>query len=144
MAAPTSLYPHRHAFRARWHDYDSGVYFITICVKNHRQFFCSIKEGKMLKYTLGNIAEQQIVELPAHFPWLEIWNYVVMPNHIHVVLYIAPTSEINLNSNSKGCLKEPKHGGESRPWHYNAKLSVVVRSLKGGVDSSCEQAWNQI
>lgn len=131
---PELNYPSRHAFRARWHDYNHGVFFLTICVKKHLCAFGEIADGQMIKSETGAIADSQIRNLPAHFPNVEVWNHVVMPNHIHLVLYLAPeSSEKEESAFSKGCLRPPRHEKGVEDIHYNARLAVVVRSLKGGI-----------
>ena len=37
---------------------------------------------------IGNMAHQYWQEIPNHFPYIELGNFVVMPNHIHGILII--------------------------------------------------------
>lgn len=72
-------------------DYGSnGAYFITICTKNREHFFGEID---MVSHTMqlnqiGKLAEQFWLEIPVHFPFVELGEFVVMPNHTHGVLMI--------------------------------------------------------
>jgi len=80
----------RHRFRAGWHDYNCGIYFVTICCANARHYFGEIEDGNMALSPVGIIAESQIQSLSSHFANVEICNYVVMPNHVHVVIAVNP------------------------------------------------------
>lgn len=123
----------RHAFRAKWHDYNRGVYFVTICTHNKVRSFGTIAEGMIQLSELGRIVDANIRDIPVHFPTAEVWNYVVMPNHIHIVLavgarYIAPVSTKN-----KGCLRAPEHGTCCHDYHHNSLLSTIISTFKASV-----------
>ncbi len=70
-------------------DYGSnGMYFITICTKNREHFFGDVIDGKMQLNEIGNMAEKYWFEIPAHFPFVKLGAFVVMPNHIHGIVII--------------------------------------------------------
>ena len=75
--------------RAQWWDYGwNGAYFITICTKNREHFFGEIRNGKMELSPLGVIADILWHEIPHHAPYVELGDFVVMPNHIHGILIL--------------------------------------------------------
>ncbi|MGB3454529.1 MAG: transposase [Moheibacter sp.] len=75
--------------RAQWWDYGwNRAYFITICTKNREHFFGEIKNGKMILTPLGAIAHVLWHEIPHHAKYVELGDFVVMPNHIHGILII--------------------------------------------------------
>ena len=76
------------------YDYSStGFYFVTICTHNRKCLFSRIV-GRGLapaenQYTrCGVIAEEQLLQLESRYPFVKIDRYVIMPNHIHVVLIL--------------------------------------------------------
>lgn len=70
-------------------DYGSnGAYFITICTKNREHYFGEIENKKMKLSELGKLAYEFWKEIPNHFPFVELGNFVVMPNHTHGILII--------------------------------------------------------
>jgi len=76
-------------------DYGSNsAYFITICTKNREHFFGEIQNGKMQLNELGKNAFQFWMEIPNHFPFIELGNFVVMPNHTHGILIIDKPVEM--------------------------------------------------
>lgn len=84
--------------------------------------------------SIGKIVDKCINEIPLHTPSAEIWNYVVMPNHIHMVISISPVKSVqNSAAPNIGCLKPPMHDAPCNNNHFNSGLAVVVRTFKAAV-----------
>ena len=71
-----------------WDYSKNGAYFITICTQNREHFFGNIQNGMMQLSEIGKLAERYWLEIPEHFPFVELGNFVVMPNHVHGILII--------------------------------------------------------
>ncbi|MFV5700270.1 transposase [Flavobacterium sp. XS2P12] len=75
-----------------WDYGNNGAYFITICTQNREHFFGEIisvaDENEMQLNEIGKLAERFWAEIPNHFPFVELGNYIIMPNHIHGILII--------------------------------------------------------
>ena len=135
----------RHAFRAEWHDYNSGIYFVTICSKDKQHIFGKIKDSIMILSDIGKIVERCILDISNHHTNVELWNYVVMPNHIHMVInvgtqpapvgtrYIASAQPMQTAGRNMGCLRAPRHGEPCEDFHHNSSLAVVVGTFKAAV-----------
>ena len=78
----------RHQFRAKWHDYNCGLYFITICACEKRHLFGRIVGTRFFASALGEIIEDHIKNIPRHYHNDEILNYFVMTNNINFLIYI--------------------------------------------------------
>lgn len=87
-----------------WDYSKNGAYFITICTQNREHFFGKIVNQEMQLYELEKLAQQFWLEIPNYFPFIELGNFVVMPNHVHGILiinnpvetrFIASDNEIN-------------------------------------------------
>ncbi|MBS4012129.1 MAG: hypothetical protein KGZ97_00005 [Bacteroidetes bacterium] len=75
--------------RAQWWNYGwNGAYFITICTQNRVHYFGEVNNGKMVLSNLGVIAYHFWNEIPNHCPFVELGNFIVMPNHIHGILIL--------------------------------------------------------
>ena len=75
--------------RAQWWDYgQNAAYFITICTAKREHFFGEIAEGKMVLSNTGIIADILWHEIPHHAPFIELGDFVVMPNHVHGILIL--------------------------------------------------------
>ena len=73
----------------------SRAYFITICTKNRKNILSKIVgEGSPLPRLshYGEIIDRYIQKIPKKFPEASVDHYVIMPNHIHMLLSIM---EIN-------------------------------------------------
>ena len=85
--------PNRKPTRLKEYDYSqNGAYFITICTHNRKCILSNIvgaihesPENKLTQY--GKFAEQIIEILPNRFN-VSIPKYVIMPNHIHLIIEI--------------------------------------------------------
>jgi REP element-mobilizing transposase RayT len=75
-----------------WDYGKNGAYFITICTRNREHFFGEIvlvnDENEMQFNEIGMVANKFWAEIPKHFPFVELGNYQVMPNHVHGILII--------------------------------------------------------
>ena len=133
----------RQGIRATWHKYDAGVYFVTICTDKREHLFGSISQSRFYPSELGKIVSEKLIEIPKYYPDAEIWNYVVMPNHVHFILavgarLIAPAHETISDATETpldklGCLKPPRHGESVCYFHHSSRLSGIVGSFKAGV-----------
>ena len=74
--------------RADWHRYDHGVYFVTICTKDMRHWFGEIRGGVMHYSPIGRMAHDNLAAMPSHFPYVNIGAFVIMPNHLHMIVFI--------------------------------------------------------
>lgn len=123
----------RHAFRADWHKYNEGLFFVTICCADKRHYFGEIEDGQMLVTDFGYTAHQCIKQIPKHhhFP-VEILNHVIMPNHIHMVIYIGKSGSETAVA-KVGALRTPEHRPPRKNNHFNSRLAVVIRTFKAAV-----------
>lgn len=90
------VYPKRKQIRLLNYDYAApGSYFITICTHEKRCILSKITVGEQLAApgvslsAIGQIVDEQIRSLPARFPNLTVDHYVVMPNHIHLLMSLS-------------------------------------------------------
>lgn len=77
--------------RLKYYDYSSsGAYFITMCVKERKNVFWQ-SYNKNGSYTLsenGKIADTAINNIQFLYENVKVEKYVVMPDHIHILLVI--------------------------------------------------------
>ena len=89
----------RKPTRLENYDYSSaGAYFITICTENRRQLLSRVggdvldaplcNSPKLELLTYGRIAEKHINQLNKFYNNIEVAAYVIMPNHIHIMLTV--------------------------------------------------------
>lgn len=117
-------------------DYGSnGAYFVTICTHKMAHFFGEIVNGKMELNEIGEQANTCFIEIPNHFPYVELGNYIVMPNHVHTIIIIKKTEQLvetqdlaslQLSVPTKSIPKN-KFGPQSK------NLASIIRGYKIGV-----------
>lgn len=89
-------FPNRKRNRLEQYDYSSpGAYFVTICTHNKEKIFGEIVDGdcftaSQIKLSeIGFIANEELLNIEKHYENVKIDKYVIMPNHIHILLVIA-------------------------------------------------------
>lgn len=93
-------FPQRKAQRLQGFDYSrAGMYFFTICVKEHRRILSVISYSedsrrdspcgcpKIHLTELGRICEETLPTLEEKFD-VAVVDYVIMPDHIHFILHL--------------------------------------------------------
>ena len=82
------------------YDYNTpGAYFLTICTENRKCLLSRIvgtgvldgPKIELLSY--GEIAARYLNQLDAFYEYLSVESYVIMPNHIHILLCVNKTEE---------------------------------------------------
>jgi putative transposase len=82
---------HRRSIRLPGYDYaQPGAYFVTICTHGGEWVLGDVVDGEIVLTDWGHIVVESWKAIPAHFPNVETDAFVVMPNHVHGVLVIAP------------------------------------------------------
>jgi len=123
--------------RAKWWDYRSSApYFITICTKNMKHLFGIIKDGEMHLNQLGTFAHNCFEEIPDHFPFAQIINFVIMPNHVHGLIQIHKSVESidpELNPDPDATYRSVKDESKAIISPKKGSLASIVRSYKSAV-----------
>jgi REP element-mobilizing transposase RayT len=65
-----------------------GTYFITICCNERHPYLGTITKNTMVLSEIGSISSQYWLEIPDHFPYVRLDDFVIMPNHIHGILVL--------------------------------------------------------
>ena len=81
--------------RLKYWDYSrGGMYFITICTEGKKKILSEIvgaTSGRPLNVNLseyGEIVENAILDINKKYSIIRVDKYVIMPNHIHLILVI--------------------------------------------------------
>jgi|WetSurMetagenome_2_1015567.scaffolds.fasta_scaffold33664_3 putative transposase len=90
---------HQKRKRNRLKEYDysnAGYYFVTICVNDRNDYFGKIEGTKCVLNEFGKLAKQILENIPVKYPYVSIDYYVIMPNHIHVIIIIDPSENVSV------------------------------------------------
>jgi REP element-mobilizing transposase RayT len=81
---------HRRSIRLKGYDYSSeGAYYVTIVTQGRECLLGEIIDGEMYLNGYGNIVQKWWNEIPIHFPNVELGAFVIMPNHVHGIIFIT-------------------------------------------------------
>lgn len=142
-------------YRHQGYNYDEdGYYFITICTKNRELFFGKINNGEIKYSLLGEAAKKCWSEIPKHFPFTKLDEFVIMPNHIHGIIIIRHEDNVavgtqnfvfrsagdvtgNGGTQDFAFLRETVYGNKFGPQSKN--LGSIIRGFKIGVTKFANQ-----
>ena len=123
--------PKRKQNRLEAFDYSGpNAYFITVCTQGRKKIFWTdvgaiIDRPENVPLTeLGRIAERCILNIPQHYPMISVDRYVIMPNHIHLLL------QIHTDADGRSLIAPT--------------MSTVVRHMKGAASRQIGQSvWQK-
>ena len=101
-------FKNRKTPRHQGFNYNSvGVYFVTICTQNRRCMLSHIvgtgvPDCPQVELTkCGEIAEKYIKQLNEFYNYLSVEQYVIMPNHIHLLIWVKKNEKMTDNGQSR-------------------------------------------
>lgn len=116
---------HQRSIRAKGYDYaQDGAYFVTVCAQGMKCVFGEIEKGEMKLNGAGKIAQKCWQEIPKHYPFVELDEFVAMPNHIHGIIVIQ--NQIRERANNHSPL-QMQNSGTSKT------VGAIIRGYKIGV-----------
>jgi len=87
--------PKQKPTRLHGYDYSSpGVYFVTVCTKGRRELLSKIVGTGVLDgpknflTSYGEIAHKHLVGMSDFYDNVKIDKFIIMPNHIHLLIHI--------------------------------------------------------
>ena len=118
--------PKRKPTRLKEYDYSTpGAYFITICVKEKKKILSKIIVGDDALIVpqnnlsdIGFICEKYINNINIKYENISVDKYVIMPNHIHLIIFIYGTMKaIPYKECTEHCPFIKKNGNQ-RNWSF--------------------------
>lgn len=120
---------------ARLQNWDYGnnaAYFVTICTQNREHYFGDITNGIVQLSEIGDMANKYWLEIPEHFPFVKLEEFVIMPNHVHGIIIINKPDDGK--SNDERPVETPNWGVStttmaSKKWKPGS-LGVIMNQYK--------------
>lgn len=101
-------------------DYSRGNYFITICTKSRKPYFGNLQpDGKMIHSIAGDYTLRCLYSIPYFNPYVKVDQFIIMPDHLHVILMLECQDNDSGNHN--------RFGPQSK------NLASVIRGFKSSV-----------
>ena len=84
---------HRRSIRLRGYDYSQpGSYHVTLCTEGKQHLFGQIVEGEMHLNERGECVARCWKWLAQRYPYIDLDEWIVMPNHLHGIIAITNRS----------------------------------------------------
>ena len=98
--------PKRKPTRIKGYDYSTpGAYFVTICTQNRKEILSKILVGdgvldvpKNILTKYGEVANKHLINMSDFYDNIKIDKYVIMPDHIHLLISILGTNDTSGSS----------------------------------------------
>jgi putative transposase len=121
---------------ARLYGYDytrNGVYYITICTQKKIPYFGFIDGGKMILSETGMIVNDYWLNIQIHFPNIQIDEFIIMPDHIHGIIFIESKSDFHIPNND--LFETPRLGVSTRmnsrnPYWKSNSIGSIINQFK--------------
>ena len=130
--------PRRRDIRLKEYDYSQpGYYFVTICTAVRHQDILSVispavgaiinrPPAEVSLTALGQLTRQAILDIPNRYPGISVDAYVIMPDHVHLILAVQNT------------------GPDGRQIAAPTSISTVIQQLKRAVSRAAGQSlWQK-
>jgi putative transposase len=134
----------RRSVRLRGFDYAyRGFYFITICTHDKKPTLGKIVNYQTRLSDIGKIVEGCWLAIPQHFPNVYLDEWIIMPNHIHGIIVINSSRELESANEGMAC-RAPTTVAQSYQAEEFGKpvagsLATIVRSFKSAATKSVRE-----
>ena len=113
-------------------NYNIGYFFVTFCTKKREHFLGEIRDHEMHLSEIGLYTLNVINKTPILHPYCCIDTFVIMPNHVHAIIYVNHENDDgNVSDYSDDDLDVNQKMQEIA--NRKGKLSVIVGSMKSAV-----------
>jgi putative transposase len=121
----------RHSIRMKDYDYSQpGAYFVTICTQGRACLFGQVENDDIILNNAGWLVKSLWEEIPIFYPGADLGAYIVMPNHIHGIIFISGTSVHHSTSQERITSPSPTLGLIDVIHRFK---SLTTRSYANGV-----------
>lgn len=121
---------YRKPNRCKYYNYSQcGLYFITICVQDKESIFGETINEEVILNQFGKIAEACWKEIPMHCADCELDEYIIMPNHMHGIIFINNVGDAHARPNPNPSENRSKE-----------RLPIIVGAYKSGVSKQIHQS----
>jgi putative transposase len=137
---PDTNFRHK-SIRIQGYDYSQpGTYFITMCTSQKKLLLGEVTQGIIHLSKLGEIARQELEQLSVKFSRIHLDVFVIMPNHIHVLITISASDAAIQIANAEA-FSHPVSG--SIPTVVRTYKSAVTRRAAMRRDNPISELWQR-
>lgn len=108
----------RRSLRLQGYDYSqAGAYFVTLCTQDRVRLLGDVVDDEMRLNAVGAVIAESWVWLAAQYDYVDLDEWVVMPNHLHGIIVITDTG---------------RGGSRTAPEGHRKPLGRLVGAFKTG------------
>jgi len=117
---------HRRSIRLKGYDYSQrGAYFVTICTQNRECVLGNVVNQKIILADCAKWVTKWWLDIPNHFPVVDLDAWVIMPNHLHGIIAIE--------TDCRGEVSSPKLGNVIAYFKYQSTKEINQNGNISGV-----------
>lgn len=131
---------HRESVRLQGFDYGSdGAYFVTICSYKKRLIFSEIRNGEAFLLPIGKMIEEELERTVKLRENATVTDWVIMPNHIHCVVFVHKDSDGPEHLARKGSYLYFPEGYKNKFGPQRENLASIIRGIKSAVTTRAKK-----
>ncbi len=126
---------HRRSIRFKVHDYTQpAAYFVTLCTHERAHLFGQVVDGAMQLNECGEIVRAEWFQTAVVRPYVVLNpdEFVVMPNHIHGIIWIVGNDNGDDGVDNGGDARNDGSGGDTPRDDGDGRRDGGDRSRNGG------------
>ncbi len=136
---------HRRSIRLAEFDYTHpGAYFVTLASWNHQSLFGEVVGEESCLNRFGLIAQGELQRLPLRFPSIQIDEYVIMPNHVHFILWILAETSASVGARRDSATESSQQSLASPISARGARLQDMGSNSKSDSASPLQEGLSQV
>jgi putative transposase len=85
-----------------WNYGKNGMYFITVCSQDRKNLFAKIINGELIINQAGRMVSEKLTEELPSCPTIMVDKFVIMPNHVHAILWVRHDEEREDGGTTRG------------------------------------------
>lgn len=118
--------------------------FVTICTQDRECFFGQIADAQIQLSHIGTIANGYWMDIPKHFPFVTLNEFVIMPNHVHGIIIIDKQDDDGDRRDARFCVstntkfsvstdEQPQPSFTNSFGPQSKNLASIIRGYKSAV-----------
>ena len=130
-----------------WDYTSNGYYFVTICAQNREYFFGDLVVDEMQLSPVGKIVTEEWQKTAQIRSYIELNEWVIMPNHLHGIIIIKnqpppPLEETPRWGVSQQATFHPEETFQPKTFHRNVSTKSRLKpkslgSIIGQIKTAC-------
>ncbi len=121
---------------SHWNYAWPSMYYVTICTIDRICCLGDIRDGNVYLSEIGKIVFDEWLKTQTLRPYIELDDFIIMPNHLHGIIVIKDNDLGDLNRRDTA-----RHVSTVRKFGYSQpkSLSSIIGSFKSAVSKKCHE-----